>query len=214
MLVPRTCPLRAVRNMLLFIAPSVLTYESMSGAMRPLRTALPDMRRMCGALPTRCTCVYEQTDLFIKARSDEIRRYWNRCGRIAAIEAIRTIDTLRCDNADRRRSARLLFPPGLAYYLSGEINDKLLFPQIADEFRKFHVNSVKGLVARITPASHSNLICRMAPPSSTTDCSWQPEHMPQHCPSPAQNYPVWLKLDHLEDARRILKLAGRGKTAV
>jgi len=110
---------------------------------------------------------------------------------IAAIEAIRSIDTLGAITLIGDDPHGYYSRPGLAYYLSGEINDKLLFPQIADEFRKFHVHSVKGLVERITPASH-RVYLQNGSSSSTTDCSWQPEPMPQHCPSLVQHYPGWL----------------------
>jgi len=132
---------------------------------------------------------------------------------IAAIEAIRTIDTLGAITLIGDDPHGYYSRPGLAYYLSGEINDKLLFPQIADEFRKFHVNSVKGLVARITPASHSIYL--------QNGSSFEYDRLllatGAHATAlsvPGAKLSGVVKLDHLEDARRILKLAGRGKTAV
>ncbi len=103
--------------------------------------------------------------------------------------------------------------PGLAYYLTGEVNEKQLFPFNADDLRKLQVRSVRGLVSRIFPESHR---IDLQDGSSidygalllATGALATPLDVPG-----AQLSGV-VKLDDLADARRILKLARRGQTAV
>ncbi len=132
---------------------------------------------------------------------------------IAAIEAIRSVDTTGSITLIGDDPNGYYSRPGLAYYLSGEVNDKQLFPKIADEFRKFQIHYVKGLVTRISPASHlvnlengsileyDRLL--LATGAHATPLAVRGAKLPEV-----------VKLDHLEDARKILKLAKRGKTAV
>ena len=132
---------------------------------------------------------------------------------IAALEAIRSIDpggsiTLIGDDPHGYYSR-----PGLAYYLTGEVNDKLLFPQIAAEFRRFQIHSIKGLVAHISPGTHQidlqngsslnydRLLLATGAVAAPLDV-------------PGAKLPGVVKLDHLDDARKIMKLARRGKAAV
>ncbi len=132
---------------------------------------------------------------------------------IAAIEAIRSVDaagaiTLIGDDPHGYYSR-----PGLAYYLSGEVNEKQLFPQIADEFRKFKVRGVRGRVTRISPANHH---LELQNGSSLQYDSLLLAIGAHAAPLtvPGAELPGVVKLDDLEDARSILKLAHRGKTAV
>ncbi len=132
---------------------------------------------------------------------------------IAAIEAIRSIDDTGAITMTGDDPHGYYSRPGLAYYLSGEVNDKLLFPQIMDEFRKFKVRYVKGLITRISPTSHQMDLQNgssleydrllLATGAHATPLS-----------VPGAKLPGVVKLDHLEDARKILNLARRGKTAV
>lgn len=132
---------------------------------------------------------------------------------IAAVEAIRSVDadgqiTLIGDDPHGYYSR-----PGLAYYLSGEVNEKQLFPRIADGFRKLRVHSVKGRVRRITPAAHQ----LDAPDGATLEYDrllLATGAQATALAVPGAQLPGVVKLDHLEDARKILQLARRGKTAV
>ena len=79
---------------------------------------------------------------------------------IAAVEAIRSVDangliTLIGDDPHGYYSR-----PGLAYYLSGEVNEKQLFPRLADELRKLSVRSVKGRVQAHFPGEPSDRLPR------------------------------------------------------
>ncbi len=132
---------------------------------------------------------------------------------IAAAESIRSIDaagaiTLIGDDPHGYYSR-----PGLAYYLSGEVNEKQLFPYRADELRQLRVQHIKGLVARLTPTAHQlqmqdGSIIAYDRLLLATGAHAAPLHVP------GAGLPEVVKLDHLEDARAILKRAGRGKTAV
>src|SRR5215208_4148709 len=73
---------------------------------------------------------------------------------MAAIEAIRSLDnageiTLIADDPYGCYSR-----PGLAYYLTGEVHDKALFPRTADDFRKLNFHYVKGRVMKTLRAEH------------------------------------------------------------
>ena len=44
--------------------------------------------------------------------------------------------------------------PGLAYYLTGELHDKALFPRTPEDFRRLHFRYVKGRVTQIRREEH------------------------------------------------------------
>jgi NAD(P)H-nitrite reductase large subunit len=132
---------------------------------------------------------------------------------IAAIEAVRSMDktgeiTLIGDDPYGFYSR-----PGLAYYLTGELHDKALFPRTADELRVLNFRYVKGRVMKISPAQHGlelenqsvitydRLLIAAGAQAMLLEV-------------PGANLEGVLKLDHMEDAKRILKQARRGRTAV
>ena len=141
---------------------------------------------------------------------------------VAAIEAIRSVDsageiTMIGDDPHGYYSR-----PGLAYFLTGEVHDKQLFPQMADTFRKLRFRYLKGHVTRILPDVHQ---LEMQNASSSkeglTVVSVSYDRLLLAVGSrahlltiPGVQLPGVVKLDHLDDARQILKLARRGKTAV
>jgi NAD(P)H-nitrite reductase large subunit len=132
---------------------------------------------------------------------------------IAAIEAIRSVDasgaiTLIGDDPHGYYSR-----PGLAYYLSGEVNERQLFPHTANEFRESQVRAVKGIVTRISPATHQIDVLNGPPLQYDRLLLATGAYASPLTVSGAKLEGV-VKLDHLEDARKILKLARRGKTAV
>lgn len=132
---------------------------------------------------------------------------------IAAIDAIRSVD----------RSGEVVMigddphgfysRPGLAYYLTGELHDKALYPRTTDEYRKMNFRYVKGQVQSIcrearqlklegqVDISYDKLLIAVGAQAIPLDV-------------PGANLEGVFKLDHMNDAKRILKHARRGKTAV
>jgi NAD(P)H-nitrite reductase large subunit len=132
---------------------------------------------------------------------------------IAAIEAIRSVDAegevfLISDDPHGFYSR-----PGLAYYLTGELHDKALFPRTADDYRKMKFRYLKGRVKNIlrdgsllelenqSSLSYDRLLIAVGAQSMPLDL-------------PGASLEGVLKLDHMEDAKHILKFARRGNTAV
>src|SRR5687767_2322231 len=132
---------------------------------------------------------------------------------MAAIEAIRSVDpaaeiTMVGDDPHGFYSR-----PGLAYYLSGELHDKALYPRTAEDYRKMNFKYVRGQVTKIDRHQHilklsdevhipyDKLLIAVGAQAIKMD-------------TPGANLEGVLKLDHMEDAKRILKSARRGRTAV
>jgi NADPH-dependent 2,4-dienoyl-CoA reductase/sulfur reductase-like enzyme len=57
---------------------------------------------------------------------------------IAAIEAIRSVDNTGSVSIISDDPHGYYSRPGLAYYLTGELHDKALFPRTPEEFRKMN----------------------------------------------------------------------------
>lgn len=132
---------------------------------------------------------------------------------LAACEAIRSIDRngeifLLGDDPHGYYSR-----PGLAYYLTGEMHEKGLFPRTKRDWQSLKLQYINGRVTRIIPGEHrlevgggssleyDRLLIAVGAQAVRLNV-------------PGANQEGVLKLDHLEDARHILKLARRGKTAV
>ena len=132
---------------------------------------------------------------------------------LAACEAIRSLDKtgeiyMLGDDPHGYYSR-----PGLAYYLTGEMHEKGLFPRTKQDWQSVKLQYIKGRVIRIIPGeqelevdgkshlSYDRLLIAVGAQAVRLDV-----------PGAGQDGVV--KLDHMEDARRILKLARRGKTAV
>ena len=132
---------------------------------------------------------------------------------IAAIEAIRSVD----------RSGEVVMigddphgfysRPGLAYYLTGELHDKALYPRTSDEYRQMNFRYVKGRVkgvlreARVLELENQTSI-----PYDRLLIATGAQALPLEMPG--ANLEGVFKLDHMEDAKRILKHARRGRMAV
>lgn len=132
---------------------------------------------------------------------------------IAAIEAIRCIDNsseilLIGDEAYGYYSR-----PGLAFYLTGELSERQLFPRGEAEFRELRVRRIHARVVRIHPEHH---LIRLQ------DGSTLPyDRLLIAVGAEAQKVKVpgvelcgVVKLDNLDDARHILKLARKAHSAV
>ena len=132
---------------------------------------------------------------------------------IAAIEAIRSVDdvgevVLVGDDPHGYYSR-----PGLAYYLTGELHDKALFPRTADDYRRMKFRYAKESVTRI---DRDNRVLEMGNKGNLSYDRLLLAVGAQavHLKVPGANLGGVLKLDHMEDAKHILKFARRGRTAV
>lgn len=132
---------------------------------------------------------------------------------IAAIEAIRSMDrtglvTLVSDDSHGYYSR-----PGLAYYLTGELHDKALFPRTAEDYRQLNFRYVRGRVANIQREGYLLALGDQTQiPYDKLLIATGAQAIPLE--SPGANLEGVLKLDHMEDAKNILKFARRGRSAV
>ena len=132
---------------------------------------------------------------------------------LAAIEAIRTVD----------RSSEVVMigddphgyysRPGLAYYLTGELHDKALFPRTAEDYKRMNFRYLRWRVASILPEK------RLLEFSDKTTLLYEKlliavgaQALPLEVPGASLE--GVLKLDHMDDAKHILKHARRGRTAI
>jgi NAD(P)H-nitrite reductase large subunit len=132
---------------------------------------------------------------------------------IAAIEAIRSTDQIGEILLIGDDPFGFYSRPGLAYYLSGELDARGLFPRSADDFRQLNFRYIKGRVTKISrpqkmlelenqaPISYDRLLLAVGAQAIPLEV-------------PGVGLEGVLKLDHMTDAREILKRARRGKTAV
>ena len=132
---------------------------------------------------------------------------------IAAIESIRSVDRLGEITLIGDDPHGFYSRPGLAYYLTGEIHDQALFPKRREDYHKLHFRYLKGRVKHIVcdrhhleidghePISYDRLLLALGAYATPLEL-------------PGSKLEGVLKLDHLNDANRIIKLARRGKTAV
>ena len=132
---------------------------------------------------------------------------------IAAIEAIRSVDSAGSITLIGDDPYGFYSRPGLAYYLTGELHDKALFPRTADDFRKLNFRYVKGTVTKILRVE------RILELEDHSHISYErlliavgAQAIPLNVPG--ADLEGVLKLDHMSDAKLILKQARRGKTAV
>ena len=132
---------------------------------------------------------------------------------IAAIEAIRSVDpkgeiTLISDDPHGFYSR-----PGLAYYLTGELHDQALFPRTREEFQRMNFRHVKSRVRSIKREGHFiELDDKTQIPYDKLLIAIGAQAISMNVPG--ADVDGVLKLDHMEDAKRILKYARRGRAAV
>lgn len=103
--------------------------------------------------------------------------------------------------------------PGLAYYLTGEVAEKQLFPFTTADFQRLNVRYVKGRATRILREEHQVEVDgknRVAYDRLLIAVGAQAARLTV----PGAELEGVVKLDHLMDARHILQLARRTKRAV
>ncbi len=103
--------------------------------------------------------------------------------------------------------------PGLAYFLTGEIDEKMLFPFSENDFRRLGVRRLNARAQRIHPDTHrlemhtgaqlpyDRLLIATGAAASRSD-------------TPGSDLEGVVKLDNLEDTRHILKLTRGARSAV
>ncbi|HEY3344087.1 MAG TPA: FAD-dependent oxidoreductase [Anaerolineaceae bacterium] len=103
--------------------------------------------------------------------------------------------------------------PGLAFYLTGEIPEESLYPISKADLKSLRLNWIVDRVTRLEPAQHRILLEKKGTMGydrllvATGSVAAMP-------PVPGIDLEGVVKLDSLEDARRILQLSRRAKTAV
>ncbi|MBI5354426.1 MAG: NAD(P)/FAD-dependent oxidoreductase [Chloroflexi bacterium] len=132
---------------------------------------------------------------------------------ISAVEAIRSVDNtgeivMISDDPNGYYSR-----PGLAYYLTGEIHDTALFPRNKADFQKLNFNFLRGRVTHILRKDHALIIdgkSRLAYDKLLIAVGARA--LPLEIPG--SNVEGIVKLDHLVDAKNIVKMAKWGRSAV
>lgn len=132
---------------------------------------------------------------------------------IAAIEAIRSLDREGEVVMIGDDPYGFYSRPGLAYYLTGELHDKALFPRTAAAYRKMNFRYIKGRVQKILRETHT-LELEGGAALSYDRLLLAVGAQATPLKAPGADLDGVLKLDHLEDAKKILKHARRGRTAV
>lgn len=132
---------------------------------------------------------------------------------IAAIDAIRSVDATGEVFMIGDDPHGFYSRPGLAYYLTGELHDRALFPRTATDYRRMNFRFARSRVTRINREE------RVLELNDERHLSYDrlliavgAHAVPLKVPG-AELEGV-LKLDHMEDAKNILKFARRGKTAI
>jgi len=131
----------------------------------------------------------------------------------AAVEAIRSLDSnsevvMVSDDPHGFYSR-----PGLAYYLTGELDDKALYPRARNDYRDLALSFVQGRVKRILRDKHT-LEIEGKPPLTYSKLLLAVGSHALSLGAPGENFDGVVKLDHFEDAKRIIKVAKHSKRAV
>jgi NAD(P)H-nitrite reductase large subunit len=130
----------------------------------------------------------------------------------SAVEAIRTVDAageivIVSDDLFGYYSR-----PGLAYYLSGELRDKTLYPRTREDYQKLNFKFVRARATRILRAEHVLELDGKSPLNyDKLLIAVGAAALPLQVPG--SNLEGVVKLDSFADANRIISLAKRGKTA-
>ena len=132
---------------------------------------------------------------------------------ISAAEAIRAEDRLGEIFLVTDETAGFYTRPGLAYYLTGEIDEAMLFPFNQDDFQRMGVNLLNARVESINPAQKAIRL---------STGSWLAYDKLLIATGAAANRPVFsgsdledvYKLDNLADARKLIKKSRKARAAV
>lgn len=132
---------------------------------------------------------------------------------ISAAEALRAADPAGEISLVSADPAGYYSRPGLAYYLSGELEEDLLYPMQKQDFRPLNLRWVQAKVAQILPAEHQVVLeNHTVLPYDRLLIATGSTAAPLAMPGAA--LAGIYKLDDMADARAILKAARKGRTAV
>ncbi len=132
---------------------------------------------------------------------------------VAAAEAIRSQDEINEITIISDDPSGYYSRPGLAYYLSGEVDEKLLFPYQSEDFKRLNARLIQGQATRIFAAEkfveinsatripYDRLLIATGAQSIKLNVAGSDLHGVH-------------KLDNLDDARSLIANARRGRTAV
>lgn len=132
---------------------------------------------------------------------------------IAAVEAIRTRDLhgkiqLISDETDGYYSR-----PGLAYYLTGELTERQLYPFSEQDFQRLKVERLQARAVRIHPLNHQ--VALQDGTYLSYDCLLiATGAQAATAQAPGMDAEGVVKLDNIADARRITRLARKARSAV
>lgn len=132
---------------------------------------------------------------------------------ISAIEAIRSVDKTGEIIMIGEDPNGYYSRPGLAYFLTGEIDGSALYPRTKEEFENLKFRFIKGRVTRILRNEHALEV------DQKTKIFYDRlliavGSLALKLEVPGSQLEGVLKLDHMEDAKLIVKSAKRGKTAI
>lgn len=131
---------------------------------------------------------------------------------VSAIEAIRSVDKAGDIVMIAEDPNGYYSRPGLAYYLTGELDGSTLYPRKKEEFENLNFRYVKGCVTRILRAEHALEVDQKTKiPYDRLLIAVGSLAAPLEIPGATLE--GVLKLDHMEDAKHILKSTKHGKTA-
>ncbi len=132
---------------------------------------------------------------------------------IAAAEAIRSADAVGKISLVSDDPLGYYSRPGLAYYLTGELEEALLFPYQKGDFDRLNARFYRARAARLFPAEKQvELDSGARLPYDKLLIAIGAQAIPLGIPG--ANLQGVYKLDHLADARALLAGARHGQTAV
>lgn len=132
---------------------------------------------------------------------------------IAAVEAIRSVDQAAEIFLIGDDPFGYYSRPGLAYFLTGEMGEKQLYPFSTDDFKRLNIRYVKGRATRIVRDEHQvEIDGKQRLGYDRLLIAVGAQAMP--LTTPGANLEGVVKLDHLADARHIQELVRRTRRAV
>jgi NAD(P)H-nitrite reductase large subunit len=172
------------------------------------------MQRMRQALPARRAGVSDNRPFEI-VTGDMRRRYaivGSGIGGLAAAEAIRQHDPRAEITMVSEEPHPFYSRPGLAYLLRGDIPEKRLYVRSRDDLRALGIHRLNARVEQLDTARHELMVAGGRIPYDRLLLATGALAVPP--PFPGGDLEGVVKLDGLDDTRRILQLARRARQAV